>query len=209
MRIAVAAVGVVVAVAAATGAVALAITAAATGERTPTVLASAPGSASAEPVSESDFCFVESMIFYRVEAVEIGNVVLDTEGITAETRERAAAIVAEQSAQVDDLREWYISWGSAKPLERPDEGPCAAHGAHADMPGIPTWGQRTDLSNGSGAEAEELYLSLMPAMNAGVIDLAATTTAADAHSLVRAAAEDAIAQAERDTELLRAVATGP
>lgn len=198
-----AAAGIVAALAVAGGAVALAV--AAGSMQAPTVMATPSGTGTAEPVSESDFCFVESMIFYRVEALGLSEVLLDTDGITPAARDLASAAVAEQDAEIDELREWYVSWSAAKPLERPDEGPCAGHGAHADMPGVPTWSERTALAGAAGAEAEALYVELMLAAHAGVIDLAEETLAGDPHPLVRAAAEDAIAQGERETGALTAL----
>lgn len=192
------------AVGAAAIAVALAVTAASSGASRPTVVASPGGSASAEPVSEADYCFVESMIFYRVEAAGISGVLLDTDAVSSPTRALAADLVAHQQAELDDLREWYVSWADARPLERPDQGPCAGHGAHADMPGVPTWQQRTELADATGAQAEALYLALMRAQVAGVADLAATTLAGDPNSLVRVAAEQAVAEGERDAAALAA-----
>ena len=99
-----------------------------------------------------------------------------------------------------------MAWSDARPLERPEEGPCAGHGAHADMPGVPTWAQRSELAAASGPEAEALYVALMQAHAAGVIDLATTTLEGDPNSLVRAAAEDAISQGERGAAALAALA---
>lgn len=198
-----AAIGIVAALGIAGAAVALALWASST--ESPTVMATPSGTGEAEPVSESDFCYVESMIFYRVEALGIGEVLLDTDGITPAAAEFASAVVEEQDAEIDDLREWYVSWSDAKPLERPDEGPCAGHGAHADMPGVPTWAQRSALAEATGPEAETLYIDLMLAQNAGVIDLSTETLAGDPNILVRASAEEAIAQAERDIEALTAL----
>ncbi|WP_127476737.1 DUF305 domain-containing protein [Microbacterium sulfonylureivorans] len=209
MRRALAAAGLVVALGAAATVVALAVTAGATGAKAPTVLASPSGSGPAEPVSEADFCFVESMIFYRVEARRMGAVLLDADGISTAAREVATDVVAAQDAEMADLREWYVAWAAAKPLERPDEGPCAGHGAHADMPGVPTWAQRTDLAEAAGADAETLFAELMLAHTAGVIDLAQDALAADPHSLVREAAEQAIADGQHDTAAFEALAARP
>ena len=200
-----AAAGIVVAVGAATAAILLAVASGSSGNGAPTVLATPSGGGPAEQVSESDFCFVESMIFYRVEATGIGGVILDTEGISPEARAVAADLVAEQEDELVELRERYVAWSDARPLERPEGGPCAGHGAHADMPGVPTWGERSDLADATGAEAETLYVTLMRAHIAGVIDLAATTLQGDPNSVVRATAENAISQGERDAAAMAAL----
>ncbi|WP_344095541.1 DUF305 domain-containing protein [Microbacterium deminutum] len=84
------------------------------------------GSASTEPVTADDFCYVEAMIYYRVEAVDLAKDVLDKTGVSRETRAFAQKLVDEQSAELEALRPWYVSWTGARPLERPDEGPCGA-----------------------------------------------------------------------------------
>ncbi|KRA24237.1 hypothetical protein ASD65_07235 [Microbacterium sp. Root61] len=196
MRNAVAAVGLVVALSTAAVAIAFAAMAGRPGGEAPTVMASPSGTGPAEPISASDFCFVESMIFYRVEARELGVVLLDTPEVSPDAEEVATESIAEQDAALDALREQYVAWSAAKPLERSDDGPCAGHGAHADMPGLPTAAQRTELASATGADAERLYIALLQGQTAGVIDLATETLAGGPHGVVRATAEEAVAQGE-------------
>ncbi|QKJ18677.1 DUF305 domain-containing protein [Microbacterium hominis] len=194
MRRPVLAVGVALALVVAGGATAVALAGASGGSAPAQVVATASGSPSAEPVGASDFCFVEAMIFYRVEADELATVVLAADGISAETRDAAAADAAHQREELDALRAWYVEWAPARPLEPTDDGACSGHGDHAAMPGIPSRSQRGALSSADGPEAEDLYLALRAGVDAGIHDLAAQTLAAPGHPLVHAEAEAAAAE---------------
>ncbi|WP_137843182.1 DUF305 domain-containing protein [Microbacterium sp. 2FI] len=194
MRRKLVAAGLVVAVAVAGAGVALAITAGARGsDAAPEVVATAPGAETPQAVAASDFCFVESMIFYRVEAVELATVLRGMDDVSPPLRAFADTVVEDDSAELDELRERYVAWADARPLEPTDDGACAGHGAHAQMPGMPSLAQRGDLSAADGAAGEQLFLALMIAQNAGVAALVADTLDVPAHPIVRESAERALA----------------
>lgn len=205
MRSRVAVVGVVIALCAAIAGIALAVAAVMSGSGS----AAAPtpsGTASAEPVRADDFCYVEAMIYYRVEAVDLANAVLDKTGISPETRAFANDIVADQSAELERLRPWYISWKGSRPLERPKDGPCAGHGvSHAQMPGLPTTSQWNALIAADGPDAERIYLELLTAQNTAMIDFASEVLEGEPHSRVQASAEQVIARAKHDDAELEAL----
>ena len=206
LRRALAVTGVVIALAAAGTIVAFALAAGATRAEAPTVHASPSGSGQAEPVSAADFCYVESMIFYGVAARALGEVVLEADGVSPEVRTLASEVVAREHAEIAELRELYVAWSDAKPLERPDQGPCAGHGAHADMPGVPTWSERSSLAAADGVDAETRYVALMLSHSADVFDLAEDTLAGHPHSIVRAIARETAVDTERVAAALRALA---
>jgi uncharacterized protein (DUF305 family) len=181
--------GLVVAVAVAGVGLALAIAAASNADAAPEVVATVPGSQAPEAVAASDFCFVEAMIFYRVEAVELATVLSGMDDVSQPVRTFADVLVADESAELDELRERYVAWADARPLEPTDDGACAGHGAHAQMPGMPSLAQRGELSAADGAAGERLFLDLMIAQNAGVAALVTETLDAPAHPIVRESAE--------------------
>jgi uncharacterized protein (DUF305 family) len=207
VRSRVAIVGVVVAVCAALAGLALALAAVLNGSGSPSPGPS--GSASTEPVTADDFCYVEAMIYYRVEAVDLANAVLDKSGISAETEAFAQEVVDTQSAELEKLRPWYVSWKDARPLERPDEGPCKGHGTtHAQMPGLPTPSQWNDLIAADGANAEKMFLELLITQNDAMIDFVNLVLEGDPHSRVQASAEQVLAKAEDDDTRLQALLAG-
>ena len=208
VRSRVAIVGVVVAVCAAIAGLAIALAAVVNGSGSGRAPAPS-GSAPAEPVTVDDFCYVEAMIYYRVEAVDLANAVLDKSGISAETQAFAQQLVDTQSAELEKLRPWYVSWKDARPLERPDDGPCKGHGTtHAQMPGLPTPSQWNDLIAADGPEAEEMFLELLTAQNDAMVDFVNLVLEGDPHSRVLASAEQVLAQAEADDARLQALLAG-
>jgi uncharacterized protein (DUF305 family) len=199
-RVAVA--GVIVAACAAVAGIALAVSAVVS-SGTSTAAPSSSRSASAEPVTADDFCYVEAMIYYRVEAVDLADAVLEKTGISAATHSFAEDLVKDQTTQLEKLRPWYVSWTSARPLERPQEGPCAGHGStHAQMPGLPTPSQWDQLLAADGADAERLYLQLLIAQNTAMIDFAGLVLDGQPHSRVQQSAEQVIAQGTEDVATL-------
>jgi uncharacterized protein (DUF305 family) len=206
VRSRVAIVGVVVALCAAIAGLAIALAAVVNGPRT---VPGPSGSASAEPVTADDFCYVEAMIYYRVEAVDLANAVLDKSGISPESQAFAQQLVDTQSAELEKLRPWYVSWKDARPLERPDDGPCKGHGTtHAQMPGLPTPSQWNDLIAADGPEAEEMFLELLTVQNDAMVDFVNLVLEGDPHARVRASAEQVLAQAEADDARLHALLAG-
>ena len=188
----VALIGVVVAVCAAAAAIALAVAAITNGSQGGVPTPS--GSASSEAVSAAD----------------LAGAVLGKTGITAETQAFAEDLVAEQSKELKTLRPWYVSWTGARPLERPDEGPCAGHGGstHASMPGLPTPSQWDDFIAADGAEAERMFLELLKTQNTAMIAFANLVLDGDPHARVEASAHQVIAKAEDDNAQLDLLLAG-
>lgn len=190
-----------VALATAAGGVALAFAA---GDRPASVASSTVGGeVAAAPVRATDYCFVEAMIYYRVEESELAGVLLEEDSAATPLRDLAADLVAEGAAELEELREWYLSWADARPLQPPADGPCAGHGSdHAQMPGMPSWSQRVALADAEGTVAEAAFADIALAQNAGVIALAEQILAGDPHPRVLAAAEDTLARARSDVAAL-------
>ena len=160
-------------------------------------------SPSTAPVAETDFCYVEAMIYYRVEETELAASLDEKDGVADAVEDLAAQIAEEDADELVDLRSWYVSWSAAKPIEEAREGPCAGHGAdHAQMPGMPSWAQRLALSEAQGDDAERAFVDLVLAQNAGMTALISEVLATDAHPRVRASAERVLARSERDIAAL-------
>ena len=196
MRSRVAVIGLVVAVCVAAAGIALAVWAFAGRE------APSDASTTADPVTATDFCYVEAMIYYRVEATDLSDALLRKDGITPAGRELAEQLTADQADELEHLRPWYLSWREYRPLERPKDGPCAGHADHAQMPGMPTPAQWSALLAAEGVEAAHTYAELLIAQNEAMVAFAAQILAGDPHPRVRASAEQVIEQGESDIAAL-------
>lgn len=188
----------VVALAVAGAGVALALSS--TGEPAPAP--SAGATAAAQEFGETDYCYVEAMIYYRSEAVDLADILLNADDVSPEATAIAQEVYDEQSAQLAELREVYVEWKSARPLERTDVGPCAGHDDHSAMVGLPGWSDLRRYSESGGEEAEQGFAELMIAQNAGVTAFAELVLDYGANAWVTEAAAAAIDQAEREDEAL-------
>ena len=202
MRSRVAIVGLVVALCAAAAAIALAVWALAGGGARP------DPAATAEPVSATDYCFVEAMIYYRVEATDLSDAFLHKDGITSQGRALAEELMSDQAEELEQLRPWYVSWREFRPLERPKDGPCAGHADHAQMPGMPTPAQWASLLAAEGADAERTYAQLLITQNEAMVAFAEQILEGDPHSRVRESAERVIEQGESDIAALQELIRG-
>lgn len=196
MRSRVAVVGLVVAVFVAAAGIALAVWAFASDGARP------DPRATADPVTATDFCYVEAMIYYRVETTDLSDALLRKVGITPEGRDLAEQLTADQAGELEQLRPWYLSWREHRPLERPNEGPCAGHSDHAQMPGMPTPAQWSALLAAEGADAERTYAELLIAQHEAMVAFAAQILEGDPHPRVRESAEQVIEQGENDIAAL-------
>ncbi|WP_203580338.1 DUF305 domain-containing protein [Microbacterium hibisci] len=167
--------------------------------------ASASPSASA-PVTADDYCYVEAMIYYRVEEQELAQTLLRKDGLDAGASGFAQGIVQRNEDELEDLREWYVSWADARPLEPPDEGPCAGHGAdHAQMPGMPAWSALQGLVDAQHPAAERRFAEIVQAQNAGMIALVTLILEGDPHPAVVESAAQVLRQAEADAATLQGI----
>ena len=189
-------VGLVVAVCVAAAGIALAVWAFAGGGAQP------DPRATGDPVTATDFCYVEAMIYYRVEATDLSDAFLRKAGTAPEGRELAEQLTTDQEDELEQLRPWYLSWREYRPLERPSDGPCAGHADHAQMPGMPTPAQWSALLAAEGADAERTYAQLLIAQHEAMVAFAAQILEGDPHPRVRESAEQVIEQGESDIAAL-------
>jgi uncharacterized protein (DUF305 family) len=162
-----------------------------------------------EPVTATDFCYVESMIYYGVEANDIADAMQNKPDASSGARELTESLIAAQTARLeDDLRPWYVSWTQYRPLEPSEDGPCAGHGNHSQMPGMPTPVQWDALLAAGGADAERLFAEILIAQNEAMVDFAEQVLAEHPHSRVQDSAAATIDQAEDDIAQLERLLAG-
>ncbi|MEV5069188.1 DUF305 domain-containing protein [Microbacterium sp. LMI12-1-1.1] len=192
LALATAAVGVALAVAATSG----------TTDAAPSASAS-PSASSSIPVTADDYCYVEAMIYYRVKEQELAQTLLRKEGIDAGASGFATGIAARNEDELDELREWYVSWVDARPAEPPADGPCGGHGAdHAQMPGMPAWSTLQGFVDAQHPDAERRFAEILRDQNAGMVALIALILDGDPHPAVVESADEVLKQAAADERML-------
>ncbi|MFK4805637.1 DUF305 domain-containing protein [Microbacterium sp. LWS13-1.2] len=192
LALATAAAGVALAVAATSG----------TKDAAPSASAS-PSASSSIPVTADDYCYVEAMIYYRVKEQELAQTLLRKEGIDAGASGFATGIAARNEDELDDLREWYVSWVDARPAEPPADGPCGGHGAdHAQMPGMPAWSTLQGFVDAQHPDAERRFAEILRDQNAGMVALVALILDGVPHPAVVESADEVLKQAAADERML-------
>ena len=196
--------------------VALTITLATAGTGIALALAAAGGTDAAPPATPSaapstavtadDYCYVEAMIYYRVEEAELAETLLRKDGVDAGASGFASGIAGRNEDELADLREWYVSWSDARPVEPPADGPCAGHGAdHAQMPGMPAWSTLEGFVDAAHPDAERRFAEILQAQNTGMIALIDLILAGDPHPAVAQSAAAVREQAETDQQTLQRI----
>jgi uncharacterized protein (DUF305 family) len=127
-----------------------------------------PGPAAAGPHNAADVAFATQMISHHGQAVQMSDLVLGR-GSTADVKSLAEKIKAAQTPEIARMSGWLKGWGQQVP------DPYATMAA--DMGGMPMGGLMTaeqmhQLETASGAGADKVFLTLMPAHHRGAIDMA-------------------------------------
>ena len=165
-----------------------------------------PSASASAPVTADDYCYVEAMIYYRVEEQELAQTLLRKQGIEAGASGFATGIAARNEVELEDLRAWDLSWADARPAEPPTDGPCGGHGSdHAQMPGMPSWSALQGLVDAQHPDAERRFAEILQAQNAGMIALVTLILESDPHPAVATSAEEVLKQAAADRATLQGI----
>lgn len=162
---------------------------------------------------EADYCYVEAMIPHHDQALELSGLVLRSGGVSERTTALAEFIVADQSAEIEQMRAWWSAWMRALPPADDEAAPGHAphaghadaavargcpHGGHAGMAGMATPAQLAELAAREGADAERLFLELMITHHEGALEMARTAVLEGGNAFVRRSAKHVLVEQERE-----------
>ncbi|MEX5275270.1 DUF305 domain-containing protein [Kocuria sp. CPCC 205235] len=139
--------------------------------------ATAAPSTSAEAVTEehndADTMFAQMMIPHHQQAVQMSEVMLAKDDLDPDVEELANKVVAAQGPEIDQLKNMLETWGEPTSMESGGmEGKDHGSDSGAGMEGMMTEEQMQELEAAEGAEAAEMYLTMMTAHHRGAIDMA-------------------------------------
>ena len=139
--------------------------------------ATAAPSTSAEAVTEehndADTMFAQMMIPHHQQAVQMSEVMLAKDDLDPDVEELANKVVAAQGPEIDQLKNMLETWGEPTSMESGGmEGMDHGSDSGAGMEGMMTEEQMQELEAAEGAEAAEMYLTMMTAHHRGAIDMA-------------------------------------
>ena len=123
------------------------------------------GSDASSEFNEADVMFATDMITHHRQAVEMAELA-ETRAKGAEVKDLAARIKQAQDPEIQQMSAWLTAWG--KPIPG-DHGGMDMSGS---MPGMMSTQEMGDLMNASGAEFDQMFLTMMIAHHQGAIEMA-------------------------------------
>ncbi|WP_323961941.1 DUF305 domain-containing protein [Arthrobacter sp. JZ12] len=124
----------------------------------------ADSTAEAGAHNDADVMFAQMMIPHHEQAVEMSDVVLGKDGVSAEVADLATRIKEAQAPEIGTLNGWLEAWGESA------EG-HAGHSAES-MDGMLSGEQMAELEAADGDAAGELFLESMIAHHEGAVAMA-------------------------------------
>jgi uncharacterized protein (DUF305 family) len=118
-----------------------------------------------EDADPSDIMFAQAMIPHHEQAIEMADLALETDSVSAEVRELATQIKAAQGPEIDQMIQWLKDWDSEMPMAGHDMG---------NMGGDGMMGQDDldDLAAAEGPEFDTLWLTMMIEHHEGALTMA-------------------------------------
>ncbi|NYE19327.1 DUF305 domain-containing protein [Microbacterium immunditiarum] len=171
---------------------------------------------------EADYCYVEAMVPHHEQALVLSELVLAASGVSDRTRALAEFIVADQTAEIEQMSAWLDAWARALP---DTAGAASGHGAdgghavtspgviaqgcghdgHAAMMGMATDEQLAAFRSLTGAAAERTFLELMIVHHEGALEMARTAVTEGSNAFVRSSAKHVLVEQEREVGAMTAI----
>ena len=122
--------------------------------------------------NDADVTFAQEMIPHHQQAIEMADLA-ESRAESQEVKDLAADIEAAQGPEIETMTGWLESWGE----DVPDDGMSGMdHGdmSSDDMGGMMTADEMADLDTASGAEFDQMFLTMMIEHHEGAIEMAKT-----------------------------------
>jgi uncharacterized protein (DUF305 family) len=149
-------------------------------EETPATTESASETSSSEPTTEgtaqfndADVQFAQSMIPHHQQAIEMAQMA-ETNAQSDQVKELAARIEEAQGPEIEQLTTWLEEWGAEVPSGSMDHGDMGHGDAGSGMSGMMTEEDMGELEAASGAEWDQMFLTMMIEHHTGAVEMART-----------------------------------
>ncbi|HEY9316051.1 DUF305 domain-containing protein [Williamsia sp.] len=162
----------------------------------------AESSANAADHNSADVMFAQMMYPHHAQAVEMAALV---EGRSDNPRiiVLARAIENAQGPEMEQLERWLTQWGQPAPDTDTND---MDHGDHG-MSGMMTAQDMSDLASSTGAEFDQVWLSMMIEHHAGAIEMADTVIADGLNPAVDQMATAIVATQQAEIDTMRSLQT--
>lgn len=122
--------------------------------------------------NDADVTFAQQMIPHHQQAIEMAELA-ETRAESQEVKALAADIEAAQDPEIETMTGWLESWGedvSGDSMSGMDHGDMSTE----DMPGMMSEDDMAELESASGAEFDQMFLTMMIEHHEGAIEMAKT-----------------------------------
>lgn len=155
-------------------------------------------SATDADVKDADIAFARDMIPHHQQALEMARMAPDHTD-DPEILQLAAKIEAAQDPEIEQMTGWLEEWGDQAPPTSMDHGDMG-HGTDAEMPGMMTAEEMTELDGLQGADWDRMLLAMMIRHHEGAIEMARTQLTEGQDPDVTALAEQVVADQEAEID---------
>lgn len=122
--------------------------------------------------NEADVMFAQMMIPHHEQAVEMSEVLLAKDDITAEVRQFAQEVIDAQGPEIERMEQMLSAWGA----QRAAPGGGMDHGSGANEGGMMSEQDMAALADAQGVAAARLYLEQMTVHHEGAVAMAQEET---------------------------------
>lgn len=159
----------------------------------------APTSSSDEGgFNDGDVEFATDMIPHHRQAIEMAELA-ESRTSSPKVKRLAKRIENAQDPEIETMSGWLTSWGEPLPTD------MGGHDMSGSMPGMMTMEEMTELEAASGAEFDEMFLTMMIKHHEGAIDMAETEQRDGAFPDAVALAEQIESAQTAEIETMRAL----
>ncbi|WP_120520232.1 DUF305 domain-containing protein [Arthrobacter celericrescens] len=157
---------------------------------------SSPATAPATDHNAADVIFAQMMIPHHEQAIEMSEMILKKQGISAEVAALANRIKAAQGPEIEKMKGWLKDWNQS--MQMP-----SGHG----MDGMMGADDIAKLEAAQGKEAAKLFLTQMITHHEGAITMAKTESAGGKNSDAIQLSKDIISAQEAEIKEMRQLLT--
>lgn len=156
---------------------------------------------SSEPEGRSgDVMFAQMMIPHHEQAVEMADLALEKDGVSAEVQDLATDIKAAQDPEIKTMSGWLGEWGASATAS----GNGMNHGGGNDAgAGMMSDDDMQSLRAAEGAEFDKQWLTMMIEHHEGAVDMAKDVLKTTQDPEVRALAEAVVSGQEAEISTMQ------
>ncbi|TFD41695.1 DUF305 domain-containing protein [Cryobacterium sp. TMT1-2-1] len=146
--------------------------------------------AASESFNAADVAFAQMMIPHHEQAVEMSDIILDTDGVDQDVVDLATGIKAAQEPEIQQMEAWLDAWGADRSMADMDHG----------TDGMMSEEDMSALEDATGPEAGRLFLQQMLIHHEGAIAMARTELKTGKNAEAKTLAEAIVAAQEAEIQ---------